>query len=375
METISAEQLDFLRWTYLLGVFLATGVFGWVAERSHFCTMGAIQDVVAYGDWSRLFQWALAIVTATCAFALLVVLGEIDPTHTLYASKKWTWLAAGLGGLVFGVGMVLASGCGGKNLIRAATGSLKAWLVLLVMAVVALATLRGLPAVWRVGFLDPVYVDFPTGASLWQSLAAKLTIAPGLVLAWLALGAFTVVLAGMWCYKARLEGRMLSSGLALGLLIGLLWWLGGSYAHIAEHPDTLEEIYIGTRSGRIEALSLTAPIAHWLEAWMYYSDSTKHINSAMVAVIGIMLGAALSAWQKGAWRWQGFADSADTLRHVVGAVLMGFGGITAMGCTIGQGLSGMSTFSLNSMVALTGMCLGAVLTVRSQIRRIERQSS
>jgi uncharacterized protein len=363
METITPEQLDFLRWTYFLGVFITTALFGWVAERSHFCTMGAIQDVMAYGNWSRVIQWSLAIATAGCAFALLVWLGLLDPSDTLYASKKWTWLATGLGGLLFGAGMVLASGCSGKNLIRAATGSLKAWLVLLVMAVTALATMRGLPAVWRVGVLEPVYVDFPTGASLWQWIAQWSASPPAEVLMWIACAGLVLVLLWAWRVRKVLDWQVLPSGLALGLLVGLLWWLGGSYAHIAEHPETLEEIYIGTRSGRIEALSLTAPIAYWLDAWMYYSDNTKEINSAMVAVIGIMVGAACSAWTKGGWRWQGFADSADTLRHVLGAVLMG------------QGLSGLSTYSLNSLFALIGMAVGAALTVRLQMRRIERQAA
>jgi uncharacterized protein len=374
MDTITPEQLDFLRWTYLLGVFCTTALFGWVAERSHFCTMGAIQDVVAYGNWSRAIQWSLAISMAGCAFALLVWFGQINPQNTLYASKKWTWLSAGFGGLLFGCGMVLASGCSGKNLIRAATGSLKAWLVLLVMAVSALATMRGLPAVWRVGVLEPVFLDVPMGASLWEWIAHGFAGSPTAVLLCLACAVLLLVFSWAWKSRAVLETHVLTSGLALGLLVGVLWWLGGSYAHIAEHPETLEEIYIGTRSGRIEALSLTAPIADWLDAWMYYSDNTKQINSAMVAVIGIMAGAACSAWSNGGLRWQGFADSADTLRHVLGAVLMGLGGITAMGCTIGQGLSGLSTYSLNSVLALIGMTVGAAFTIRLQMRRIERQA-
>jgi len=133
-------------------LWLAFGLsmlFGALAQRTHFCTMGAISDVVNMSDWTRLRQWAVVVAVAMLGFAGLSWTGQIDPGKSVYSTQRLLWLSALVGGSLFGLGMVLASGCGNKTLIRMGTGNLKSWVVFVFMGVSAFATLKGITAVWR----------------------------------------------------------------------------------------------------------------------------------------------------------------------------------------------------------------------------------
>src|SRR5690606_5744655 len=138
----------------LWAAFALSVAFGAIAQRTHFCTMGAVADIVNMRDWTRMRQRAPAAGVTLLGSAALVASGQIDPTQTLYASTRWTWLSALVGGAMFGFGMVLASGCGSKTLVRIGGGSLKSLIVFVVMGCAAFATLRGITAVLRVNSVD-----------------------------------------------------------------------------------------------------------------------------------------------------------------------------------------------------------------------------
>jgi uncharacterized membrane protein YedE/YeeE len=151
----------------VLGAFFLGGLLlGAISQRTHFCTMGAIADVVHMGSWTRARQWICAIGVAMVGFAALSDLGLIDPSKTLYASTRLMWLSNLVGGVMFGYGMVIASGCGNKTLVRIGGGNLKSVVVMVVMGVSAFATLKGITAVLRVSTVDSVFIDLPSGASL-----------------------------------------------------------------------------------------------------------------------------------------------------------------------------------------------------------------
>ncbi|NDF65239.1 MAG: YeeE/YedE family protein, partial [Betaproteobacteria bacterium] len=163
MDSVNIEALT--RWV-LWSSFAASFLFGALAQRTHFCTMGAISDVVNMGDWTRARQWMLAIGVAMLGFAVLSWRGDIQPGKSLYASTRLIWLSCLIGGLMFGFGMVLASGCGNKTLVRVGSGNLKALVVMVVMGVSAFATLKGITGVLRVSTVDRVALELPQGASL-----------------------------------------------------------------------------------------------------------------------------------------------------------------------------------------------------------------
>ena len=358
----------------LLWAALALGLaFGAIAQRSHFCTMGALADVVNMGDWSRMRMWVLAIGVAMLGFNAMVGLGWIKAANSLYAGPTLLWLSQTLGGLMFGFGMVLASGCGSKTLVRIGGGNLKSLVVFGVLGLSAWATLKGLTAVLRVATLDRVSLALPGGQDL-PSLAAGLggTLGQRAVLIGGLLGLVLVAWA-----LARREGRsfeVLLGGLGIGGLVAALWWVSGVLGHLAEHPQTLEEAFLATNSQRMESFSFVAPLAYVLDGLVFFSDASKHLTQGMVLVLGVVLGSAAVALASGSFRWEGFGGVEDTANHLVGAVLMGVGGITAIGCTIGQGLSGLSTLSVGSLIATLGIVAGALAALRWQVWRLDSQS-
>ncbi|MEP7058268.1 MAG: YeeE/YedE family protein [Caldimonas sp.] len=347
-------------------------VLGAIMQRTHFCTMGAVSDIVTMGDWTRMRMWVTAMGVAMIGFNAMVAAGWIDASNSIYATPRLIWLSALVGGAMFGFGMVLASGCGSKTLIRIGSGNLKSAVVFVVLGIAAFATLKGITAVARVDTVDRVAFTFGSATDLPTLVAAatgasKTTIAAVLGL---ALGGALVAWA-----LARPEGRSADNvlgGLGVGAVIAAMWWVSGCFGHVAEDPNTLQEAFLSTNSRRMESLSFVSPIAYTLDWLMFFSDKAKLLTIGIVSVAGMVVGAALQAVATGRFRWEGFRDAADTGNHLVGATLMGVGGVTALGCTIGQGLSGLSTLSLMSFVALAATIAGAVAALRFQSWRLGR---
>lgn len=369
MTLLSADDVQQLAYQVWGASFVISLLVGVLIHRGHFCTLGAISDWVLMRDATRLRQWALAAAVAVAGFGLMAWLGWLSPLNTIYASPQLPWLSALLGGGLFGIGMVLASGCSSKSLVRMAAGNLKSLVVLLAMAVFALAAMRGLTAVWRVHGLDTVAVDLHHGPFVGQWLSAfwGLDLRAGLGIS----AALASLLMLGWVLKDRRFHTWFNwtTGAGLGLLVVALWWVSGVLGFVPEHPDSLEPVFVTTQSGRMEALSFTAPVGYWLDALMYYSDGSKRLTLGMVTVAGVVLGACGSALQQGSFRWEGFTQRGDLVRHLVGGALMGTGGVLAMGCTFGQGLSGLSTLSLGSLLSVLGIFAGTWSALHWQMRQ------
>ena len=355
----------------LWATFALAVVFGAIAQRTHFCTMGAVADIVNMGDWTRMRMWLMAMGVAMIGFNTMVWLGWVQAGQSVYAGPRLVWLSHLLGGLLFGFGMVLASGCGSKTLVRIGGGSLKSLVVFFVLAVAAYATLRGITAVARVASVDAVVLNLASGQDLPSLLAHASGGAKG---AWaLALG---LVIGGLLIAYAlaRPEGRsadVLLAGLGLGAVIVGVWWVSGRLGHLAEHPVTLEEVFLATNTQRMESLTFVAPMAYTVDWLILFSDKSKVLTVGIVSTLGVVVGSALVALATRGFRWEGFGGTEDTANHVVGAVLMGVGGVTALGCTVGQGLSGVSTLALGSFIALAGIMAGAVAALRYQVWRLD----
>ena len=370
---MQVNELSAISHQVLWASFALSAVFGAIAQRTHFCTMGAISDVVNMQDWTRMRQWGLAAGVAMIGYAALAFGGQIDPSKTLYASSKWLWLSAIVGGSLFGFGMVLASGCGSKTLVRIGGGSLKSLVVMIVMGVAGFATLKGVTAVLRVATVDLIAMDFPDNATVGNGVAALLGMAPVLagLLAALVLGGCLVI----WALLGKDFNHVdnLLAGLGLGLVVVAMWWVSGQLGHIAEHPERLEEVFLTTNSGKIEAMSFVAPMAYTLDWLILFSDKSKVLTFSVVSVLGVIAGSAASAVGTRTFRWEGFGGGTEDLaNHLAGAALMGVGGVTAMGCTVGQGLSGISTLHATSFVAVAAIMAGAVAGFKYQIWRLDQ---
>ncbi len=363
-----AEQTRMVLWA----TFALAAALGAVMQRTGFCTMGAVADIVAFGDWTRMRQWLLAIGVAIAGTQALAAAGLIDTADSFYTAPRLTWLANAVGGLLFGAGMVLAGGCGSRTLVRAGSGSLKAMVVLVVLGVSAYVSLRGVLAVARVAAIEPVAIALEPAQDLPTLLAAASGLSRPALQALLGIGIGGALAAFALAGREFLRFDNLLAGLAIGLLIMGVWFVSGHVGRLDEHPQTLERVFLGTASGRMESLSFVAPIAATLDWLMLYSDAGRRLTLGVAAVAGLLAGAGAHALASRSFRWEGFRDTEDTASHLLGAVLMGFGGVTAMGCTVGQGLSGVSTLAVGSFIALAGIVGGAVLALRYQAWRIAR---
>ena len=359
--------------TILWLAFAVAFAFGAIGQKTHFCTMGAVSDIINMGDWNRMRMWLLAIGVAVLGATALHSAGLIDLGKSIYRTPTFTWLSYIVGGLAFGVGMVLASGCGSKTLIRIGGGNLKSVVVFIVLGLVAYMTMRGIFGVFRVNVLDKAALTFPGGQDLPAFLtAAGLTPGAALWAAALPVGggltAFALLKREFWTLDNLL------GGFGAGLAVVAAWYVSGHLGYLAEDPDTLQEAFIATSSGRMESLTFVAPQAYALELLMLWSDASRKLTFGIATVLGVIAGAFASALATRSFRWEGFGEVADTGRHLAGAALMGFGGVTAMGCTVGQGITGFSTLALGSIVAFLAIIAGAAAALKYQYWRLMREA-
>jgi uncharacterized protein len=365
---MSTEALITLQHWVLTGGFLVCLAFGYVIQRSRFCTMGALSDWFNLDDTQRLQMWALALGLAMLGFQALSSLGWINPLQTIYANGPMLWLSALVGGVLFGLGMVFASGCGSKTLARVGGGSLKALVVMLVMGASALATMRGITAVMRHHTIDTQTWTVSAG-NTWTAWLSHVWSGTG---PWLAVAVAMALI--VWALR-RGGGLGLASmlgGLGVAACVTAMWWVSGHLGFVAEHPHSLASAYLATHSGRMESLSFSAPMALHLDWLMYFSDANNTLSLSVVSVWGVILGSWIYARHSGTFHWEGFRNTQDTALHVAGGVLMGVGGVTAMGCTVGHGLSGLSTLSVISTLAVAGIVGGAWLGFKFQLWLLER---
>ncbi len=353
----SAEDISTIESTVVL-LGLGVGlVLGWISRFSNFCTVGAISDWYASGDQSRFRMWILAIATAIIGTQALILGDLIAINDSFYTNQPLYWLSYLLGGLMFGFGMVLASGCGGRNLVRIGGGSLKAIVVFLVMAIFAYMTMRGIFGVIRAASIEKVAIS--VGGR--QDLPSLLAQPRALVSALIALAMLTYVFMGK---ELRRQPRLIAGGLTIGGLVVAGWWVTGHIGFIAEDPNTLEPRFLATNTRGVESLTFVAPLAYWLDLLMFWSDKSRGLTFSIATVTGVVLGALIHALSSKTFRWEGFVDRADLARHMIGGAMMGVGGVVAFGCTIGQGITGVSLLALGSFMVMAAIVAGAWLGLR-----------
>lgn len=373
MGNVATDLASIVVW----GGFALAFVFGLIANKTNFCTMGAISDVVNMGHWGRVRMWLLAIAVAIAGTGALALSGQVDLGKAAVQRPVLTWLSLVVGGLVFGVGMTLAGGCANKNLVRLGGGSVRSLVVLVFMGIASYMTLKGLFAQWRSTLLDPVNVDLAAVGWSDQSLGSLLARLSGLDARSAALAALVAVVLVLLVFvfkdrRFRGNGLQVLGGTVLGLVVAAGWYLTGHLGY-GENPETLETVYHATNSRTLESLSFVGPVAYGLELLMLWTDKSLHLSFGIASVLGVVLGSLVMALVSGTFRWEGFASMTDLRNQLIGAVLMGFGGVTAMGCTIGQGLSGISTLALGSFVAVAGIVLGSVAMLKLMLWQAERE--
>jgi uncharacterized membrane protein YedE/YeeE len=344
------------------GAFILAFIFGAVGNKTHFCTMGAVSDWINMGDLSRMRMWLLAIAVAIVGAQALELAGLVDYSNSIYTTPNFTWLSYVVGGLLFGIGMTLGSGCGSKTLIRVGAGNLKSLIVYVFLGIAAYMTLRGILGAFRVGVLEKATVALPAGQDL-----PSLTGLNRALLAFVVAGALFAFVYASKQFRSSFDYTL--GGVVTGLVVVGGWFVSGVVGHVAEDPNTLQEAFVATNSGRMESFSFVSPMAYTLDYLMLWTDKSKMITYGIASGLGVIAGSAAYALATRTFRWEGFRDAEDTANHVVGGMLMGFGGITALGCTIGQGISGFSTLALGSILTFVCIVIGSALTMKYQYWR------
>lgn len=387
-ESFIAAQSTLLWSTLFISVIL-----GAVANKTNFCTMGAVSDMVNMGDWGRMRAWLLAIATALLGVVALESLGMVNPDQAFppYRSGQLLWAENLLGGLTFGIGMTLASGCGNKTLVRMGGGNLKSLIVFMIIGVIAWFMVNPFPdsdqtlmSVLFIDWLRPLAVTLSGQQDLGTMMAADHAVQTRLIIGSLLGLALLVFIFKSADFRSSFDNIL--GGLSVGLIVLAAWYISSNLSINIEG----------------ESVSLRDSVSPTMEYWDMYPDfhpsledkpdgaplspqSFTFINPigqtagylsrgfdntlltfGVMAVLGVLLGSLLWSLISKSFRIEWFLNAKDFFTHVIGAVLMGFGGILAMGCTIGQGITGVSTLALGSFIALAGIIAGAAITMKIQ---------
>jgi uncharacterized membrane protein YedE/YeeE len=326
----------------LLG-FAVGAALGFVVRRGRFCTLGAIEDATYSNDNRRLLSWVVAIGVAIAGVHALELFGGLDLSRSIYLGSRLEWGGLILGGLLFGFGMALNGTCGLGTLRQLGGGDLKALVSFLIIGIAAMMTMRGLTGIGRIAVTEPLTLQLPSGFSQRLPEIAGLS-GSAVSLAAIAVG-LLVALAAIYQIGARGNLRFALTGAAVGMLIALGWWATG----IAGFDDF--------DSRRIESFTFVGPVG---ETLYYFMLSTAlQPDFPVGAVLGVIAGAFLAAKSNGTFKWEISANAGDMKRRILGAFMMGVGGITALGCSVGQGVTGLSTLSIGSVLATVSIVAGA----------------
>ncbi len=303
--------MEDLETSTLMGIcgFVAGLAFGMVTHRTNFCAMGAISDIVSFGEFGRLRAWLLAMAVAITGAQFLHGLGMIDLGESIYLSSSVNWFGEILGGIIFGFGMVLASGCPGRNLVRVGGGDLKALVVLLFVALFGYMALRGLTAPLRASIMSGTSYDLTASGVESEQLGAVIAGLTGLPESTARLGSAAVVVLAFlaFCFGNagfRRSAPNVAAGVCIGLLVVAGWWVTGVLGADDFDPAALVSI------------TFIAPVGEGLQYLLTFTGAT--INFGIAVVGGAILGALLSSIVAGRFIVTAFYDKNDTLRHMIG---------------------------------------------------------
>lgn len=329
-ETFGFDEVSARQVSVLLALFIGVA-FGTLAQRTKFCFR---RSLVGKDRHQASGVWLMALAVAVLGTQAAVILGWIDFADHRFMVTDIPFLAIAVGGLMFGAGMILTRGCISRLAVLTGAGNLRAAGMLLIFAVVAHATLKGILAPARVA-LGSVTLD----------LGAYVTLAalPGGAGVWAGLIAVAALIIAL---RSGNRAGQLVMAAAIGLLVPLAW-VGTGFVLLDEFDPIA-----------MESLSFTAPTAETL-FWSIASSSIP-AGFGIGLVGGVLIGALAASLVFGGFKWESFDSPRQTGRYMAGATMMGIGGVLAGGCTVGAGLSGVPTLSIAAIEAIVMIAVGAL---------------
>lgn len=376
----------------LMAGFVLAFIMGAVVNKTHFCTMGAVSDWVNMGDTNRFRAWGLAIGIAVLGVVVLESLGliNLNSSYPPYRNGQLIWAENLLGGILFGIGMTIAGGCGNKCLVRIGAGNIKSIFVFLIIGVVAYFMLNPFPgtdktlySVLFYPWMNPLAVNLGNSQDLGSVLAGEDNAVIARLIIGLILGLGLVWLA----FKSkdfRSSVDFALGGIVVGLCILAAWYVTNNITVTVDgQPYPLTQYYAewdmlaASEAGKpaigaalnTQSFTFINPMAQAV-GYAGSGFNSALLTFGVMAFFGVMAGSLAWALVSRTFRIEWFASAGDVFNHVLGAILMGIGGVLAMGCTIGQGVSGISTLAIGSFIAFIGIVLGSALTMKVQFYKM-----
>jgi len=328
----------------ILGLFGGL-VLGYIARRNFFCTLTGLEQYWYGNSSAGLRSWVLAALVAIVIVQTSIHTGWLDPSDSFYLTPRFSWLGAIVGGWCFGYGMALVGTCGFGALIRLGGGSLKSLIAVIILGLSAMSTQRGLLSFGRLEQLEFAIIDFSAAGD--QSIPSIIgsitgTHSPIVVTSLICFAGFTWV---FWEPAFRKNHKAILTGSIVGAVVTFGW-----FATTWVSQTTFEPV-------QIESASFVAPIS---DAIFQFTILLGHAPDYGVGMVfGVVVGSAIAALSADDIRWEACDDARELSRHIVGATLMGFGGILSLGCTIGQGVSAASLLSISAPVVFISIIVGA----------------
>lgn len=393
-------------WSAMIwSTFALAVVMGAIVNKTNFCTMGAVSDWVNMDDKGRMRSWLFAIAVALLGVTILESLGlaNTDNAFPPYRSGNLIWAENILGGFLFGIGMTFGSGCGNKTLIRLGGGNLKSIMVFFLIGIIAYFMVNPLPGsdqtLMSLLFLDwirPLSITLESGhQDLGTLLAGSENAASGRL--WIGIILTLALLIFVFLssdFRKSLDNML--GGLVVGLVVIGAWYVT-SNIQLAYESDFDGEVTVTLRefldpttsqwdmseavhenwesakpdmnSGSPQSLTFINPSGQALGYVATGFEQVK-LTFGVALVFGVILGSFLWSIVTKSFRIEWFASVGDFFNHLVGGILMGFGGVLAMGCTIGQGITGVSTLAVGSILSLVSIIFGSALTMKIQYYKL-----
>ncbi|MBT3548779.1 MAG: YeeE/YedE family protein [Gammaproteobacteria bacterium] len=346
-------------------------ILGFVVCKTNFCTMGAVSDWVNIGDLSRFKSWMFAAAIAIIGVTVFEFMSyiDLDDSRIPYRNSVFLWPRYILGGIMFGIGMTYASGCGNKVLIRVGGGNLKSIVVLLVAGLMAyIMTRTDFYGIIFHSWMNPISPDLAKFGIDDQSLPtilSSITTSSNTVYYKLLIGLLTGLTFLYYIFRSGSFIKNIDNmigGFVVGSVVVLAWYLTGSSLG-AEWIETNNFLDTPLPGVGVQSFTFINPMG---ENIIYLSNAadTYYLTFGVAALLSVILGSFVYSVMSKNFRIEWFQSKEDLKRHLIGAILIGIGGVLSLGCTIGQGVSGISTLALGSFVTLISIIIGAAIAMK-----------
>lgn len=380
---------------FLWSTFIVALIMGMVVSKTNFCTMGAVSDLVNIGDSGRMRAWILAATVAMIGVLILEGMGAADLSNSTlppYRGSQFQWGRYLLGGFLFGVGMTFGSGCGNKTLIRIGGGNIKSIFVFIVIAVIAyymVDPFKQLPSTWYQDYFVPWLGEASVSLSTNQdlgSITGKWFGVPALtmrtILGVIIAASMLFILFRSADFRKGFDNLL--AGVVIGLAVVAVWYVTSTVSVNADGAQSLTEFYGNwdfvmdseegkPKNGSTNLLPQSFTFINPIGQIFGYAGSgfnARFLTFGVVSVLGVIFGSFLWSLIKRSFRIEWFASFKDFYMHIIGGVLMGFGGVLGLGCTIGQAITGVSTLALGSFLVFLGIVFGCALTMKIQYYKL-----